>query len=130
MKQLRAFLESILFVGVDSGVRPSWQPQGIDRLNLSQRTFAQKMRAWFMPALQCLVLLAFTPTLVYLVRPTVPPKQLTPEQVSRKVPSNFPQAMQINNNRDVEVLEVHLEESPALSVAGSVRNNSAKTIQK
>ena len=129
MKQLRALLESIVFAGVKSDVGPSWQPHGIDRLNLSHRTFAQKTRAWLMPALQCLVLISFILILVNLVRPTSPPKEVTPDDVSRQVLPNLPKPVQVNSNRDLEVLEVHLEGSPGLWVTGSVRNHSAENVE-
>lgn len=151
MKRFRAFLESIAFAGLKPDVR-SGQPLRMkwlgrlqvpldrllsgranqDPLYLTNRTLGQKIRAWTFVAVPCLFVVgavALTLSKDYFDPPeTAAPKELTPEEVSRKILPNLRGDIHIDSNREADVVEVHVEPGAPLKLTGSVRNNSAKQI--
>ena len=150
MKRLRAFFESILFAGLKPGARPAGQTQGMkwlgplrdaidrflsggapkDPLYLTNRSLGRKVGFWAVVALPCLLIMGVVALALsrnYFDPADAPaPKEMTPEEVSRKVLPNIARNIQIDTNRDVEVVEVHVERAAELRVVGSVRNNSAR----
>ena len=151
MKRLRAFFESIVFAGLKPVARPG-QAEGkgrlgplrglIDRLlsrdaskdplYLTNRTLGQKVRAWAVVGVPCLLLIGVVTLALsrYYFDPqdAPPPKEMTPGEISRKILPNIGKDIQIDTNRDVEVVEVHVQHDAGLKLSGSVRNNSASNI--
>jgi hypothetical protein len=151
MKRLRAVFESIVFANLKPGTRPG-PTQGtkwlgplrgpIDRflsggashdpLYLTNRSLGRKIAAWSVVAVPCLLLIGVVALALsrnYFDPPDTPaPKEMTPEEVSRKILPNIAKDIRIDTNRDVEVVEVHVEHGSQPKVVGSVRNNSATNI--
>src|SRR5450432_823103 len=149
MKRLRAFFESILFAGLKPDARPGQTREmkwlgplrrAIDRflsggspkdpLYLTNRSLGRKVGAWAVVAVPCLLIMGVVALALsrnYFDSPEAPaPKEMTAEEVSQKVLPNIAKNIQIDTNRDVEVVEVHVEHGAELKLMGSVRNNSAK----
>jgi hypothetical protein len=148
MKRLRAFFESMVFAGLRPDARPGQTP-GIkwlgplrgpidrflsggapkDPLYLTNRTMAQKVKAWTWVAVPCLLIMgvvALALSTNFFDPPDAPPpKEPTSEEISRKMLPNIAKNIKIDTNHDVEVVEVHVEHAAELRVAGLVRNNSA-----
>jgi hypothetical protein len=150
MKRLRAFFESIVFAGMRPGTRQG-QTQGrnwsgplrgsIDRLlsgggskdplYLTNRSRSQKVRAWAVVVVPCLLIVGLIGLALsqnYFQPADAPvPKALTAAEVSRKILPNIGKDIKIETNRDVEVVEVHVEHAAELKLIGSVRNNTARS---
>lgn len=150
MKRLREFFESILFAGMKPGARPGqtqgmkWLgplrspverflsgPANVDPLYLTNRSLGQRIKAWSLVAIPCLIvvgLVALTLSRNYFDPPAAAlQKELTAEEVARKILPNIARDIKIESNRDVEVLQVHVDHA-AMKVAGTVRNNTADAI--
>jgi hypothetical protein len=79
------------------------------------------------PCLLIVGFVALTLSRNYFDPPDVKPaKAMTPEEISRKLLPNIGKDIQIETNRDVEVVEAHVEHVDQSKVAGSLRNNTAK----
>jgi hypothetical protein len=152
MKRLRAFFESIVFADLKPGAVRQGQTQGknwlgplrgpIDRflsggaskdpLYLTNRSLGQKVQAWAVVAVPCLLIIGVVALALskdYFAPPDGPaPKEMTPAEVSSKLLPNIAKDIQIDTNRDVEVVEVHVEHTAELTLTGSVRNNSARNL--
>jgi len=151
MKRLRAFFESIVFADLKPGTRPEqgqkkrWYAPltgAVDRLlsggavkdplYLTNRTASQKMKTWAVVAVPCILvvgLVALALSQNFFDRPDTPePKQMTPEEVSRKILPNISKDIAIETNHDVEVVEVRVDHNPPLRLVGSLRNNSTHSI--
>jgi hypothetical protein len=150
MKRLRAFFESIVFADLKPGAVRQGKTQAknwlgplrdpIDRflsggaskdpLYLTNRSLGQKVKAWAVVAVPCLVIIgvvALALSKEYFAPPDAPAqKEMTPAEVSRKILPNIPKDIVIDTNRDVEVVEVHVEHAAEVKLTGSVRNNSAR----
>ena len=148
MKRLRAFFESIVFADLKPGARPGQTSEvnwlgplrgPIDRflsggaskdpLYLTNRSLGQKIKVWAMVAVPCVLIIgavALALSSNYFDPPAArAPKEMTAEEISRKVLPNITKDIKIDTNRDVEVVEVHVEHASPLKVAGLVKNNSA-----
>jgi hypothetical protein len=150
MKRLREFFESIAFAGMKPGARPG-QKQEIkwlaalrgsverflsgtapsDPLYLTNRSRAQRIKAWSLVAVPCLVivgLVALALSKSYFDPPDAPPpKELSAEEITRKLLPNVARDITLDSNKDVEVVQVHVNRAD-MNVAGTVRNNTAHAI--
>ena len=149
MKRLRTLFESIVFAGLRPGDRPEQTRENpwlgrlrasIDRflsggapkdpLYLTNRSLAQKLKAGALIAAPCLLAMGVAALALsgkYFDPPDRPaPKEMTAEEISRKILPNIGRNVRIDTNRDVEVVEAHLEHAAELKLTGSVRNNSAR----
>ena len=147
MKRLRAFLDAIVFADLKPGARPGqtqetkwrgWLRRPIDRflsggaskdpLYLTNRSLGQKIKVWAMVAVPCVLIIgavALALSSNYFDPPAArAPKEMT-EEISRKVLPNITKDIKIDTNRDVEVVEVHVEHAES-KLMGSVKNNSAR----
>jgi len=102
-----------------------------DPLYLTNRTLGQKMKAWSVVAVPCLLIIGFVALTLsrdYFDPPEgKPQKEMSPEEVSRKILPNIGKDILIETNHDVEVVEVHVD-GENLKLTGSLRNNSTKLI--
>jgi hypothetical protein len=150
MKPLRKLFESIVFAGMKPGARPG-QTQGMkwlgplrrkverflsgsapsDPLYLTNRSPGQRIKAWSMAVIPCvfivgLVVLALSKG--YFDPPAAAPqKELSTADVARKILPNIARDIRIDSNKDVEVVQVHVDHS-AMKVMGAVRNNTEHDI--
>lgn len=150
MKRLRAFLESIVFADLKPGFRPEQTPgkkkwytplsQAWERmlsggaaqrdpLYLTNRTLGQKVRVWAMIAAPCLVVIGFVALSLsnnfFNPPEAVAPKEMSPEEVSRKLLPNISRDITIETNRDADIVEVRVDHNEPLKLIGSIRNNTA-----
>jgi len=152
MKRIRALFESIVFSGLKPGAPPA-QPNAEkwyapllavwdrilsggeqrDPLYLTNRTLGQKIRLWLMVAVPCLLVIGFVAIMlsrnIFYDPPDAPAhKEMSAEEVSRKILPNIAKNIQIETNHDVEVVEVHVDQTHPMKVSGSIRNNTASTV--
>jgi hypothetical protein len=150
MKRLRELFESIVFAGMKPGTRQG-QTEGMkwlgplrglverllsgsapsDPLYLTNRSLGRTIKSWSLVAIPCLFivgLVVFTLSKDYSGPPeAAPEKEPSAEEAARQILPNIPMDIKIDSNKDVEVLQVHVDRS-ALKVAGTVRNNTAHAI--
>jgi len=124
--RFRRLIERTVFAGLRRGA-----PRGeSDPLYLSNRTWSH----WLVLGLKIgipLALLAGGMAWLFesgRLAPGPPKYELTPAQVAQQ--SRFPDLrdVRVETNRDVEVLEVSIDRSGPIAVAGVIRNNTSHTI--
>jgi hypothetical protein len=147
MKRIRAFLESIAFAGLKPGGQAAptrefgWLgplrgpverllsgPAPNDPLYLSNRTAGQKLKAWSLIAIPCLVLGAgIAVTLSNFLDPPVvaPPTQPTAAEITAKLLPNVEKDLKFTPPSDVQVIEVRVDGS---RLVGVVKNTTAREI--
>jgi hypothetical protein len=130
MDSVRKFLASVSasFSRFIDGRAPS------DPFYLSNRTFAQKLRPALIIGVPGVLLalgigLAVTGYFDKPVPLVSSQPNLTPEQVAAKMLPNLDKNLKVEQNHDVEVADVHIEQSGGTKVAGTVRNTTAHVIQ-
>jgi len=148
MKRLREFFESIVFAGMKPGARPG-QTQEMkwlgplrgpverllsgsapsDPLYLTNRSVGGRIKSWSLVVIPCLFivgLVALTLSKDY-SGPPAPQKEPSAEEAAKKILPDIARDIKIDSNKDVEVVQVHVDRS-AMKVAGTVRNNTAHAI--
>src|SRR5437763_6769005 len=122
MDRVRKFLASVSasFSRFLDGRAPS------DPFYLSNRTFAQKLRPALIIGIPCLLLavgigLAVTGYFDKPVPLVSSQPNLTPEQIAAKMLPNLEKDIKVDQNHDIEVADVHIEQSGGAKVAGTVR---------
>jgi hypothetical protein len=105
-----------------------------DPFYLTNRTFVQKLRPALIIGIPCLLLavgigLAVTGYFDKPVPLVSSQPNLTPEQVAAKMLPNLEKDIKIDQNHDIEVADVHIEQSGGTKVAGTVRNTTGHVIQ-
>jgi len=148
MKQLRQWLESIVFAGLrpsgpgNGQAGASAHPRGAfdalkaridkfisggpapsDPLYLTNRTLGQKIRAWALIAVPILIVIAVIASAIS--QRTVPEQSRAPQIPPRELGAKMLPDMkniQIEGNRSLDVLEARIEHAGALHMAGVVRN--------
>jgi hypothetical protein len=150
MARLRELFESIVFAGMKPGASHG-RTQGMkwlgplrglverllsgsapsDPLYLTNRSRGQRIKSWSLVAIPCLFivgLVALTLSNDYNGPPQAASQKEPPEvEAARKILPNLARDIKIDSNKDVEVLQVHVDLS-AMKVAGTVRNNTAHAI--
>ena len=116
LKRLRAACDRLL-----AGPSPS------DPLYLSNRTWKQKLR---LGLLVCGPVVAVAAVAAYmaLTPPTLPekpPESLTPDQVAART-AVIPEGFRVAQNTDLEIVEVSIDRSDGMHVAGVLKNNTAR----
>jgi len=117
---LRGALERLL-----SGSAPT------DPLYLSNRSLGQRIGSWSLVAVPCLVLVGLVALVLsnYFDPPeAAPPKEMSAEEVARKVLPNLAKDIKIESNREIEVVEVHVDRSGQMALTGTVKNNTSRRI--
>src|SRR5438874_2482574 len=101
--------------------------QSSDPLQVSNRSISQKVALAFLIALPCMLVIA----VIVLVMPTKPPTvehdQLTNAQIAARMLPGL-EKTKVETNRDVEVVDAHVERKETVALAGSVRNNTDHSI--
>jgi hypothetical protein len=150
MTRLRELFESIVFAGMKPGASPE-RTQGMkwlgplrgpverllsgsapsDPLYLTNRSRGRRIKAWSLVAIPCLFivgLVALTLSNDYIDPPEAASQKESPEvEAARKILPNLARDIKIDSNKDVDLVEVHVDRS-AMKVAGTVRNNTAHAI--
>jgi hypothetical protein len=102
-----------------------------DPLYLTNRTFGQKLKAWTLIGLPCLMVAGAIGIMLshWLAPPEPTPiREPTPAELAAKLLPNLDQTIKIETNRDLEVVNVRVVHSGATKVVGVVKNNTAHMI--
>src|SRR5205814_1173298 len=89
-----------------------------------------RIRSWSLVAVPCLIVVAVVALALsnYFSPPeAAPPKELSAEEVSRKILPKLAKDIQIDSNKEVEVMEVRVDRS-GQQLSGTVKNNTSHSI--
>ena len=151
MGRVRKFFESIVFAGLRPGApaapekRMPWLGRvrrplerllaggaaPSDPLYLTNRSFGQKAALALLVAVPFLLVgvVLYFALGNYLVPQQAPPQQLTPAQIAEKMLPDLKKDLNIETNRDLDIIDVHVDHGPPVRLAGVVRNNTARPIE-
>jgi len=147
--RLRELVESIVFAGMKPGA-PVAQAQRMwwlgplrrpierflsggfapsDPLYLTRRTIGQRIRAALVIGAPCLIVAGLMALALsnHFVKKTVMPKDLSPAEVAARMLPNLDH-IKLDTNRDVDVMEVHVDRTKGTAVMGTVMNNTTHEI--
>lgn len=152
MKRFRLWLESIVFAGLrpsGPGSQPApapttrsgrmWQrinhfisggTAPSDPLYLTNRTWGQKIRSWSIVGVPLLLLIGGVGLMLshYLDPPEAKPQaELTAAEVAAKILPNI-KDLRIDQNRTLEVVEVHIERTGGVRMVGTVKNLTSREV--
>jgi len=153
LKRLRQFIDSIVFAGLKPDAAPKEQPKRTrwlgplrdllervllrpapsDPLYLSNRTFDQKLKLGLAIAVPCLLLAGGVLLLlsnVFQANDLGPGAEPSAAELAAKLLPNMDKTLNIEVNKDVQVLEAHVEHEGGTKVAGTVQNNTDRLIPK
>jgi hypothetical protein len=148
--RLREVIESILFAGMKPGApvaqsqrmrwlgplrRPierilSGGPAPSDPLYLTNRTIWQKIRVVVVIGTPCVIvgsLMAMALTNYFVKKTVVPKLDPSPAEIAAKMLPNMDH-IKLDTNRDVNILEVHVDHSKGTVLAGTIMNNTTHEI--
>jgi hypothetical protein len=148
-KSFRAFVEKVIFVGMKPDVKPSdtqrmrWlgpyrkiverflngaAPD--DPFYLSNRTLGERAKVWALIALPIVIVAVVLGygVLGYIDLQDKEPAELTARQIAAKMLPDLNKPIELNVNRDVEVLEARVQPGEPLKLVGAVRNVTSQTI--
>jgi len=150
LKRIRQFIDSIVYAGLKpyaprgpaKGKR--WLgplPDLLDRflsgsapkdpLYLSNRTIEQRVRLALLIAVPCVILAGGVLLLlsnIYQASDTGPPPEPTAAILAAKLLPNLDHNINIDTNKDVQVLDAHIEREGGMKAAGTVKNNTNRQI--
>jgi len=152
MNRLREKIESIVFAGLKPGQKASsatapptsfigrlrhridgWVSGGpgpSDPLYLTNRTTAQKVRAWIVIGVPLLiVVVGLGVSLSSLLDPPKPPpaKDLTPAEVAARLLPDL-KDLKLQAGADIEVVELRIDRTKGLRMVGSIKNKTTHAI--
>jgi hypothetical protein len=151
LKRFRQFIDSIVFAGLkpdaprEQTKSMRWlgplrgplerfllRPAPSDPLYLSNRTFEQKVKLALMIAVPCVIVVGGVLLLLgNFFQADVPgpsPEPSAAELAARLLP-DVDKSIKIEVNKDVQVLDAHIEHEGGIKVAGTVRNNTDRLIR-
>jgi hypothetical protein len=146
LKRFGQFINSIVFAGLkpDARMAPAkrrrWlgplhdlldrilsRPAPSDPLYLSNRTFDQKMKLALKIWVPCLILASGVVVLlshVFEANGPGPGAEPSPAELAAKLLPNVDKTITIEVNKEVQVLDAHVEREGGMKVAGTVKNNT------
>jgi len=144
-KNLRQVVESIVFAGMKPSSSPAapaprkagrlraWFDRLLaggaapsDPLYLSRRTPGQRIRRAAVIAVPCLIAavpIALALTNYFQKKTVIPKLDLSPAEVAAKMLPNMDN-VKLDTNRDVDILEIHIDRSKGVALMGRIRNNT------
>ena len=148
MGKLRERFESLVYAGMKPHVpdsepvkpKSAWRqrleqwidrPANADPLYLSNRTIGQRIRTAAVtvgPVLLLVGVLFLAWSNVFRSKEAPKLKELTPAERAARLLPNFNDKIQLPANRELDVLDVHVENGPPAHVVGRVKNNTDHVI--
>jgi hypothetical protein len=108
-----------------------FRPAPSDPLYLSNRTFDQKVKRGLLIAVPCLILaggVLLALSNIFQANQPGPAPEPSAAELAAKLLPNVDKTINIEVNKDVQVLDAHIESSGGLKVAGTVKNNTDHVI--
>jgi hypothetical protein len=149
-KRFRKFIDSIVFAGLKPGApreqvkARQWfgplrgladrilsRPAPSDPLYLTNRTFGQKMKLALLIAVPCLILAGGVLLLlsnIFQANGPGPAPEPSAAVLAAKLLPNLPKTIDIQVNKDVQVMEAHVEREGGMRATGTVKNNTGRQI--
>ena len=150
--RLRRIVESVVYAGMKPGARsgpgkpPGWMgrlnervqrfinggPAPSDPLYLSNRSPWQRFRRALVFAVPIgIVAAGVVLSLSNVFKPKqAPVKELTPAEIAARTLPNLAKNISMESNRDIEVVEVHVDRTAGTKLAGTVRNRTDRAIHE
>jgi hypothetical protein len=150
LKRIRGFVDSVVFAGLKPGSprdqtkpmrrlgplrvlleRVFLRPAPTDPLYLSNRTFDQKVKRGLAIALPCLIVVGVTALALshfFHASESAPGAEPSAAELAAKLLPDADKIINIEVNRDVQVVEVHVEREGGMKVTGTVKNNTDRLI--
>ena len=148
MKRVREILESIAFAGLKPSGGPvaapkkkTWYTPVEERLEryltggatpndplyLSNRTLGQKVRAWSLIGVPCLILAIGIGVTLYVLEPpeAAPPKQMTSAEIAAKVLPNIDKDIKLAPAADIQLVQINVS---GMRVTGTVQNTTQHSV--
>ena len=107
------------------------RPAPSDPLYLSNRTFDQKVKLWLAIAVPCLILAGVTAlglSHIFQAKGPGPAPEPSAAELAAKLLPNVDKTINVEVNKDVQVLDAHVESEGGMKVAGTVKNNTDRLI--
>jgi len=107
-------------------------PAPTDPLYLSNRSPWQRSRLALVIAVPLLIVASCVVlSLTFLTKPVeTPVKELTPAEIAARTLPNLAKNISMESNKDIEVLEVHVDRAARTTVSGTVRNHTDRSIRE
>jgi hypothetical protein len=150
LKRLRRLIDSIVFAGLkpdaprEQATPMRWlnplrrlvdrvlsRPAPSDPLYVSNRTFDQKMKVGLAIAVPCLILVAGFVLLlshIFQANDAGPAPEPSASELAAKLLPNVDKTIDITVNKEVQVVEAHIESEGGMKVTGTVKNNTDRPI--
>jgi hypothetical protein len=151
LKRFRRFIDSVVFAGLkpdaprEQAKRLRWlgplrgllervllRPAPSDPLYLSNRTFDQKVKVGLVIAVPCLIVVCVTAlglSHFFQAKGPGPAAEMSGVELAKKLLPNMDTSLKIEVNKDVQVLDAHIEREGGMKVAGAVKNNTDRLIR-
>ncbi|MBZ5726222.1 MAG: FxLYD domain-containing protein [Acidobacteriia bacterium] len=106
-------------------------PAPTDPLYLTNRTLGQRVRFMVVIAVPCLILAGgVILSTSNMFKPKIAPaKPLTAAEVAAKILPNLAKNISIESNKDIQVVEVHVDHTAGTRLAGTITNNTGRSIR-
>jgi hypothetical protein len=151
LKRFRRFIDSVVFAGLkpeaprEQAKHLPWlgplrgllervllRPAPSDPLYLSNRTFDQKVKVALMIAVPCLIVVGVTAlglSHFFQAKGPGPAAEISGAELAKKLLPNMDTTLKIEVNKDVQLLDAHLEREGGMKLVGTVKNNTDRLIR-
>jgi hypothetical protein len=150
-ERFQKFIDSVLYAGLKPGgtqapgTRMKWLgplrgpverflsggPAPSDPFYLTNRTLGQRIRQWVLIGVPCLLLIggvALGLSNVFRGPKARPHKELSAAEIARGILPSLDTGG-ISSNQDIELVEVHIDKTEGVAVAGTLKSKSSRAIR-
>ena len=150
IKRFRRFIDSVVFAGLkpeapkEQAKRLPWlgplrgllervllRPAPSDPLYLSNRTFDQRVKVGLVIAVPCLIVvcvMALGLRHFFHAQGPGPAREISGAELAKKLLPDMEKSIKIEVNKDVQVLDAHVEREGGMKVVGTIKNNTGRLI--